>query len=515
MLWCSHELVFDESYRHHTEGSHAWIAFADTMVRPANDLYGLWAALNLRNMAETPTVSNPELFDWAANIFCKGGYKMEEVLPRPVQEWIDSYDDTRKRNLAQSIYDKWKAGGIYGLNKNAEDWKTIFELLRKRTLSFHMKSDEVLPFKPEFNCVKPRVIVSIPIEHQMVLQQYAEPVVKNLKEYLHENTFMVMGRECHYTFAAGKTTSASLTKWYYDTLDRAALGIDSYICMGDDMLGWDCDLQQWIELDYSNYDSTQHDAAMEAEFKIWTHLGMPDKVKELSLLCHRVKARHKKRNAKFPVTLVYNHGETTRITGGWNTSAGGSIVNILALMVAKRFSWADEVWGFLGLKAKISFHPTIDTATFLKGRYWLTEKGTREWMWLPSCILKNTKITRTLKRKDNELQMMRGMALGFGEVPINFPFLKNVQDHLIGWAGTFSSEVEITKEYWRPSMDSHTPLDVTAVLEFLELRYQITATDYFEMELMLLDLPGSGYMISHPGFTRLQDVDYGEGQIPV
>jgi hypothetical protein len=450
-----------------------------------------------------------KLWAFAVDCFCNQGSPFNPTLEtRSVQEWIDSYEDPRKRNLAQKCYDDFLEGR--GRSASLEDSaEYVIEYVLKKGLTIFLKGNEVLFDKLLFGCVKPRTVIAVPIFVQLYLQQYAMAATVSLKKYLNSRLFEIGSVKAHFKYAAGATDGASLTEWYYDTLKRRSAGVDSYIMMGDDMLGYSCSREFWIVLDYSNYDSTQGETAIKAEMAGWKKMGLPQDCIDVTEACHRAKATKRGKNKSEPFYLKFEHPEMIRITGGWNTSAGGTMVNIMAVIAAISENWRDDVWTDLGLVAKISFHPTIDTCDFLKGRWWMLANGRRSWLWLTSSILKQTKICRPIRKGETIENCMWGMAKGMGVMPSNFPLLAAMQKFMLKM-GSLSSKYGLDGyvEHYRGKNDESTLLDEGRMRDHLAHRYGIDYSNILALEEVINGLISYPVVISSPIFVSLADKDY-------
>jgi hypothetical protein len=319
-------------------------------------------------------------------------------------------------------------------------------------------------------------------------------------------------------------------------------GVDSAIIMGDDLGITLMRVEDtWIylgtvESDYSRFDSTQRHQAIRTEHLLWRYFGMDLKAIRLSMAMHRAKIRASMTRTK----ITKNKGEictgvkiqfdsAIRLSGGWNTSLGNSVVNMLAVVAnieAGNGKFTREGFnntGFIVKEEAWVERSGIAGLTFLKCAF--TPNG--ECFLLPSRIVKFGMYTKCWQPHE-WLPLLRGHISSFGlDLPLNYPVLGalkrcvyNMKDQYATQrakqnpALTLDQTAEKLKNAWAPDWEYSVQQDISTMPPREEImavichRYDTTVREVEQLEADILKITSLPWHLANPLITRMAEVDY-------
>lgn len=316
----------------------------------------------------------------------------------------------------------------------------------------------------EMETIKPRVISAEKLGPrieggeggQFLLLFYGSSVKKAVKEVLFREREVIhsvdgVKRKIRFDFITD-TSSDSVSQSFREAMARAEVSnVITALIHGDDSLIIFPEKGKifLIECDYSSYDTTQGDDAINAEHKFYDHHceGLPKSFIEHSLNQHGYpftfefgrEYKHEQDFIKVRVILE----ELMRHSGAWNTTTGNSLVSAMAILYNLEHMSFDDIgrpkfdaYSDLALVVKpAAFHISEDphTVTFLKMAPCLNDDGEWTMCVLPSQALRMGMVLSMLpthKREDGTpvynrdlIETVRAETCYGLRVPYDYPVL--------------------------------------------------------------------------------------------
>jgi len=447
-------------------------------------------------------------------------YLKEPMVAKPIKEVLKKYTGLKLKRYLKALEDCRLMDDTYYLGDiTKSNYKTLIDRVKTKGNNCFHKREKLWYKEEEGNGVlKPRLIINPAVEVQIWLMQYETGIKKAFAEFTEEPFILQTNShgsiKVRFDFAANVgTDTASLTAWLKKAHIDLDDGIWTFILMGDDIYGVTLrdGLPYYIELDYSAFDSTQKDDAIIAEHNLYRALGLPEEVIQVSLAQHDAPiytTKIKKMEGLkmcFQASVKLKH--LLRISGGWNTSIGGSVVNMFGLAhVLKTMSpHGYNTFAEVGFKIKESAYlktHNIMECTFLKCGFTVDH----EVILLPSRILKVGSYAKTVKFEE-AMTYIKGDVLGWGNIAEDFPIL-----------GSFRKKVcEITKHHdaidiCKKHADYRTKqvgvVTRTDVLDMMLIRYDLHEKDVIRIEEKISRIKSFPWHTSDPIFEVLRTRDY-------
>lgn len=459
------------------------------MYKPDKNLVNFLIALLCRSMAITSEYDSDTLFDRWVVLTEQFDFTIFDtliVLPT-MQECIDQ--TANPAPLREANESKLK-GHHTKLNKK-----------------LFIKTDETLPPGKA-----PRIIQNVDPQIQMETAQYARGVALFLKKRFDGYTIsQYHGRRVRIFYAAG-LTSSELDSGYTACVD----GSEDFVMMsGDDSLARVNDV--FHESDLTKCDQSQGEGPLLFANRWMAAVGIPSFVR--AFVTHAC------------VQPFVAHVQNTKIKGklkcqmptGINMTTLLNSICVLGLhldaLTKKSFPLEKESLelGFT-FKTQKSYAP--GTQTFLKGWFFppTSSYPRYHWMPLPSAVLKLGKMLKApvqltkLKGKPRDTNAVAIKKVAFmiskslGHVPNDYPilgaFLKVCA--ALGTANDIEAKILETQ---KPKL-VEAPISRDLAMDYIGLRYRLTSSDIIQMEDMFNAVKVLPAAVSHPGFTRLLQVDY-------
>jgi hypothetical protein len=301
-------------------------------------------------------------------------------------------------------------------------------------------------------------------------------------------------------------TGEEISNWLVNARRRTARTdmICSIVCGDDSLTLMTVDgIESWIELDYKHYDQSQKAIQNEIELKTLRALGVPEAMVDILRQVAINHAIGRKRSPKISYSLRFDPAGPTRVTGAPITSLLNSTNNVIGIVIASFYNFSAEGWKIVGFSVAMKRSESIEEVTFLRGRFAAYLDGINRWSIMPSAILKLGKVLSVVSNVKKLAVLARGMSLGMGDVPIDYPIL-----------GVFRLKMESFSEAGVMVKDRHKPLshyavglDVERMLDWMCSHYGISRSEIAEVEGLIEKIPSIPFFIGHPVFQAFM-VDY-------
>lgn len=396
-------------------------------------------------------------------------------------------------------------------------------------LKFMPKSDEVLALKEMSHgkSIKPRAIVVFDPQMGPLMG----PVVETIAVKMHEHW---TGERVHrfddvpmrLVFASGSTPAELnvLARVLRDSSESviAFAGDDTIlkICTGDS--------QFYLESDLAQCDQTLGAGPHEV-FLPWffERVGLPMELWQLLIdaKTRPVQYVSKKSGIRIKVTNLPMMMDTgSQIT----TLATSAVVCAAFATAVKQFVQAavpmETTLQNLGLKPKMKVWPTLFGATFLRGTFFHNHEGELGWYPIPNCAKWGKFLTSPLEMVKaqggsvTEMQAVKTLLLATAlsvKIPDNMPVMGAYRRALfrctrgVEVSQQLVERIRTIRQYRRSDSAHFASVDRSEVLQFIEMRYNVSAVDVSEAEELLNNISSVPFFVSHPVFRVMAEVDYG------
>jgi len=500
----------------------AILVVSGTMPAPTASVNSLLGALRMRNQVLVPS-AKVGLWMESAVTFCESlrlseHFDAEPLEPLPVEDWLAGISDAGKRKKFEAAVEAYDSLSDYHTVRYLD--QTCVAVAAKAKLGMFPKSNETLFPKHVDGEIgmKPRTIITVPDQVQIVAQPYIQRIPSILKRLLDTTVFPGNGRRSLHLTYSGGMRAEDLTVWMREAHERIAT-TDSFLFQGDDSVGVVMldGMIVYFEIDYSHFDQSQKEDQIEAETVILIQLGVP---RSVALMLKKISARtatYQKDNKGIVVRYSTTHPK--RLTGSPQTSVCNSLNNMLAVMMFAQAGFDQGAWEDIGLTAKLMTHSSREQVTFLRGVWWklrdvtpvVLRDGTTHfveyaWGWMPSSVAKLGKMLRPMRKRETLESLAHAISRNISPDRVDVPILRAFQRALQRLGGR-TQPAELPGEQYRPGFAGF-KLDVKSSEAFMLYRYNLLPSAVSAAEALFDSVTALPALVCHDAISRTVIVDY-------
>jgi len=307
--------------------------------------------------------------------------------------------------------------------------------------------------------------------------------------------------------------------WSLSTNTAFACGYDALV-----LGSWMNDKEnlQFVENDFSRFDSSVHDLAIQLEEEIYTACGLTGDALKMF--------QHQRFTSGYTSHNIHYGVPATRKSGDPNTTLGNSIINMLMskyvfqCITGEHWSKIPILVGgddsVIGLKVKCSRQLIVDefrklgfiakpvltvypNVTFYSARFVPSASG---FILTPKFGRTLSKCGHTITRQDEPMKWLKGIAVAnaslHGHVNFLYSYFRHIKVCIEGDYLVCNRQFKLfTSRVYSPS--------VSPFIKFMVLVYGITCEELLQLEEYLSNVNVCG-LIQHPVLTKILLIDVGE-----
>lgn len=438
------------------------------------------------------------------------------------ETWAKHYPPAKRAEALQVIEEHEKGAFPLPISGSSRvTLKNFLQFVKRKGANAFAKTDEVLLPKHYDGRlgIKSRLIVAFPMQVTVCTISAVKEATRKICELLDKPHVFAdpFGRKPprKFWFTYGVAKGFDKSKWANRAMCYAQMGITSFTCCGDDLLGCDPLTKPgtvvFPEADYTAFDSTIQETKLRAFHAILESAGAPKAIIKVLQLCCRLPISIRSRRKDCQFRAIFRGAHPALPSGLTSTSLAGTVLNFAICLIANFAGYTDQGWRDAGVIVKFELKPNLGSATFLAGGWHLFMDGLLKWLRHPGLLSKLYKVKASTFKPKHAKTYVYAFACCMGDLDPSIPILYEAQraGYRIGEKGPkFEEILEQVKPYSGVS-EASGPIDRERYVEWLHQRYGCTERDILEIESLYRQVETVGDWLEHPMLFRFRSVDYG------